>query len=74
MTKLKNRRLRRVKKVLCWRILSFTVGSAIGYLYLGEFRSSVELTAIMTFTMASLHYMFEAVWDRYDERLRSNTS
>jgi len=53
----------KIKKVVIWRIISFTVASIVSYLYLGEFRKSMELTAILTILMTTLHYFYEGFWE-----------
>jgi len=54
----------KIKKVVVWRIISFTVASIISYWYLGEFKKSLELTIILTFVMTTLHYFYEEFWER----------
>jgi uncharacterized membrane protein len=54
----------KIKKVVVWRIISFTVASIISYWYLGEFKKSLELTIILTFVMTTLHYFYEGFWER----------
>lgn len=49
-------------KVICWRAISLIVGMCISYLYLGEIRSSIELTIIFTVVMTTLHFYFEKYW------------
>jgi len=53
----------RLKKVIAWRTLSFSIASIISYLYLGEFKRSIELTAILTVLMTGIHYIFEGFWE-----------
>ena len=53
----------RLRKVISWRALSFVVAGVISYIYLGELRSSLELTIILTVTMTCLHYAFEKYWE-----------
>ena len=53
----------KIKKVVVWRIISFTVASIISYWYLGEFKKSLELTIILTFVMTTLHYFYEGFWE-----------
>mgnify|MGYP004086530837 CR=1 len=55
---------RTIKKVVSWRILSFVVAGAVSYAYLGELRSSLELTIILTVMMTCLHYFFERYWEK----------
>ncbi len=54
----------KIKKVVVWRIISFTVASIISYWYLGEFKKSLELTLILTFVMTTLQYFYEEFWER----------
>ena len=49
----------KIKKVVVWRVISFTVASIISYWYLGEFKKSLELTIILTAIMTTLHYFYE---------------
>ena len=56
----------KLKKVISWRAVSFFSAGTIAYLYLGEFRSSVELTIIMTAVMTAIHYSFETLWEKYE--------
>ncbi len=54
----------KIKKVVVWRIISFTVASIISYWYLGEFKKSLEITIILTFVMTTLHYFYEGFCER----------
>ena len=55
---------RKLKKVFIWRILSFSVASVISYLYLGEFKRSLELTAILTVVLTTIQYYYESFWEK----------
>ena len=55
---------RKLKKVILWRILSFSVASIISYLYLGEFRRSLELTVILTVVLTAIQYYYESFWEK----------
>tara|TARA_A100001515_G_scaffold96051_1_gene77048 strand:+ start:719 stop:907 length:189 start_codon:yes stop_codon:yes gene_type:complete len=57
-----------LKKVITWRVLSFTIGSIISYLYLGEFKKSFELTIILTIIMTTVHYFYEQAWENNKAR------
>ena len=59
-----------VAKVITWRIISLFVGMVITYIYLGEIRSSIELTIIFTIVMTTLHYYFEKWWRYRLSRVR----
>ena len=52
----------KLKKVMMWRALSFTVASIISYFYLGEFKKSLELTVILTIILTTIHYFYEQAW------------
>ena len=54
----------KLKKVMVWRALSFTVASIISYFYLGEFKKSLELTVILTIILTTIHYFYEGFWER----------
>ena len=54
---------KKIKKVVIWRLVSFTVASIISYWYLGEFKKSFELTVILTFVLTTLHYFYEELWE-----------
>lgn len=54
----------KVKKVVVWRIISTIVATVISYWYLGEIKKSIELTAILTVVMTTLHYFYEEFWER----------
>ena len=54
----------RIKKVVVWRIISTIVATVISYWYLGEIKKSIELTAILTVVMTTLHYFYEEFWER----------
>jgi len=56
----------KLKKVISWRAVSFFSAGTIAYLYLGELRSSAELTIIMTIAMTAIHYLFETLWEKYE--------
>ena len=49
----------KIKKVVVWRIISTIVATVISYWYLGEIKKSIELTAILTVVMTTLHYFYE---------------
>ena len=53
----------KVKEVVVWRIISTIVATVISYWYLGEIKKSIELTAILTVVMTTLHYFYEGFWD-----------
>jgi len=55
---------RKLKKVILWRILSFSIASVISYLYLGEFKRSLELTVILTFVLTAVQYYYESFWEK----------
>ena len=58
----------KVLKVMYWRLLSFIVAGLISWSYLGELRSSLELTIILTVVMTVVHYCFEIAWEKYERR------
>jgi len=58
----------KIKKVIMWRALSFTVASIISYLYLGEFKKSLELTVILTIILTTMHYFYEQAWENTKAR------
>ena len=58
----------KIKKVIMWRALSFTVASIISYLYLGEFKKSLELTVILTIILTTMHYFYEQAWENNKAR------
>ena len=55
-------------KVMYWRVLSFVVAGLISWAYLEEWRSSLELTIILTVVMTMMHYCFEIGWESYERR------
>jgi len=54
----------RVAKVITWRVLSMTVAVFVSWLYMEEFRKSLELTVILTVLMTFMHYAFETAWEK----------
>ena len=58
----------KLKKVMVWRALSFTVASIISYFYLGEFKKSLELTVILTIILTTIHYFYEQAWENKKAR------
>jgi uncharacterized membrane protein len=58
----------KVLKVMYWRVLSFIVAGLISWAYLGELRSSLELTIILTVVMTVVHYYFEIAWEKHERR------
>lgn len=56
----------RVRKVLAWRVTSFTVAGLTAWAYLGDALvvESWTLTAILNVQMTGVHYLFEWAWDR----------
>jgi uncharacterized membrane protein len=55
---------RKLKKVIVWRALSFSIASAISYLYLGEFKRSMELSVILTVVLTIIQYYYESFWEK----------
>ncbi len=55
---------RKLKKVIIWRMLSFSVAGVISYLYLGEFKRSLELTLILTVVLTVIQYYYESFWEK----------
>jgi len=55
---------RKLKKVIIWRMLSFSVAGVISYLYLGEFKRSLELTLILTVVLTAIQYYYESFWEK----------
>ena len=53
----------RLKKVLVWRMLSFSTAGTISYMYLGEFDRSLVLTSMLTAVMTAIHWLFETIWE-----------
>ena len=45
-------------------MLSFSVAGAISYLYLGEFKRSLELTLILTIVLTAIQYYYESFWEK----------
>ena len=54
----------KIRKVIIWRMLSFTIAGIISYLYLEEFRKSLELTIILTIVLTTIHYFYEVAWEK----------
>jgi uncharacterized membrane protein len=57
------RRWRATKKVVAWRVLSFTICGLVSWWYLGEFVRSATLTVMLNVLMTFVHYVFELFWD-----------
>jgi len=55
---------RRLRKVILWRVLSFSIASLVSYLYLGEFKRSLELTVILTVVLTAVQYYYESFWEK----------
>jgi len=54
----------RVRKVLAWRVVSFTVAGATAHAFFGPSLAaeSWALTAWLNVQMTAVHYMFEWAW------------
>jgi uncharacterized membrane protein len=61
---------KRVRKVLAWRVLSFTVAGATAQAFLGNDLAvaSWTLTALLNVQMTIVHYFFEWGWDGFGEK------
>ena len=55
---------RKLKKVVIWRMLSFSIASVMSYLYLGEFSKSLELIVILTVVLTAIQYYYESFWEK----------
>lgn len=55
---------RKLRKVILWRIISFTIAGIISYIYLGEFKRSLELTIILTVILTTVQYYYESFWEK----------
>lgn len=55
---------RKLRKVILWRIISFTIAGIISYVYLGEFKRSLELTVILTVVLTTIQYYYESFWEK----------
>ena len=55
---------RKLRKVILWRIISFTIAGIISYIYLGEFKRSLELTVILTVILTTVQYYYESFWEK----------
>jgi len=49
-------------KIVCWRIISFTIALCVSFVYLGEIKSTISLTIILTVLLMTVHYIFERRW------------
>jgi uncharacterized membrane protein len=62
------------KKVIAWRLLSFTLATIICYPFIGSFIKSISLTIVINVIMTIVHYFFEKYWDkRYNKGKRAYT-
>lgn len=64
---LQSSKAERVRKVLAWRVLSFTVAGATAHAFLGDALAveSWTLTALLNVQMTIVHYFFEWAWDGF---------
>jgi len=53
-----------LKKVLCWRVVTFFISTAIAYLYLNELYSTLEMVAVEAVILTTIHYIFEELWSK----------
>ena len=51
-----------VRKVITWRILSFTIATLLMYPFIGSFMKSIGLTVFINIVMTVVHYFFERYW------------
>jgi len=54
-----------LKKVIAWRIISTTVGTALTFYFIGEIKKSIVMTITFVVTMTALHYIFEKNWEKF---------
>jgi len=59
----------RIKKVIAWRILSFFVTILINYIVFGSWNKSFWLTVFLMTVFTILHYYFEIIWEKIEDRI-----
>ena len=56
-----------VKKVIVWRILSFTICAILAYPFFNSFVTSLWVTLYLNVVMTIVHYFFEKFWHRNED-------
>ena len=56
-----------IKKVILWRIISFTLATIVTYIFIGQLRSSIYLSLTINGLVTIVHYFFEKWWERSDK-------
>ena len=52
------------KKVLAWRILSFTISFLVSIPVLGSYTKSLGFSICLHIILTAAHYFFEKFWER----------
>ena len=53
-----------LKKVLYWRLISTFISVCVGYYFLHEITTSVQMTLAEAGILTAVHYVFEEVWSK----------
>lgn len=55
---------RTLTKAVTWQMMGFVVMAAVNYLYIGDWRAGVGLSALLTLVGLVGYYLHERVWAR----------
>jgi len=62
----------RVKKVMAWRVISFTVSMIINYFVFNDWDTSFWFTCFIMALFTVMHYYFEIGWEHYVEKVEAS--
>jgi uncharacterized membrane protein len=53
-----------LRKVIVWRVISFTVAMTYNLAFVGGWQRSFLLTVLLMSVLTGMHYMFELWWEK----------
>ena len=56
----------RLKKVILWRLCSFSITLVMTWFYTGSVKEASFFTVLLHATLMASHYLFELWWERKD--------
>ena len=62
----------KIFKVIIWRVCSVTITLLLTWLYTGSVREASAFTLVLHAMLVTAHYMFEVLWEKYEDRRLGN--
>lgn len=57
-----------LKKVIAWRVISFTIAITASWVWMGDWHRSLVFTIILMTTLTGVHYVFEKWWGDHESQ------